>query len=124
VKILVAIKRVADPDNANKVRIGAGGQKIDTGNLEWKLNPFDEYALEAALRLNEDGKAPKVRLGEVIVVSLGPKEVETNLRSALATGADRALRIEASDDLGEVHGSRCELRATNIGTILAIRMAA
>jgi electron transfer flavoprotein beta subunit len=99
VKILVPIKRVADPDNANKVRIGAGGQKIDTGNLEWKLNPFDEYALEAALRLNEDGKAPKTRLGEVIVVSLGPKEVETNLRSALATGADRALRIDATDEL-------------------------
>jgi len=98
VKILVPIKRVADPDNANKVRIGAGGQKIDTGNLEWKLNPFDEYALEAALRLNEDGKAPKARLGEVVVVSLGPKEVETNLRSALATGAERALRIDASDD--------------------------
>lgn len=97
-KILVPIKRVADPDNANKVRIGAGGQKIETGNLEWKLNPFDEYALEAALRLNEDGKAPKQRLGEVVVVSLGPKEVETNLRSALATGADRALRIEANDD--------------------------
>jgi electron transfer flavoprotein beta subunit len=98
VKILVPIKRVADPDNANKVRIGAGGQKIETGNLEWKLNPFDEYALEAALRLNEDGKAPKQRLGEVVVVSLGPKEVETNLRSALATGADRALRIDANDD--------------------------
>ena len=97
-KILVPIKRVADPDNANKVRIGAGGQKIETGNLEWKLNPFDEYALEAALRLNEDGKAPKQRLGETVVVSLGPKEIEPNLRSALATGADRALRIEATDD--------------------------
>jgi electron transfer flavoprotein beta subunit len=98
VKILVALKRVADPDNANKVRIAAGGERIDTGNLEWKLNPFDEYALEAALRLTEDGKAPKQRLGEVVAVSLGPKEVETNLRSALATGADRALRIEADDD--------------------------
>lgn len=97
-KILVALKRVADPDNANKVRIAAGGDKVETGNLEWKLNPFDEYALEAALRLTEDGKAPKQRLGEVVAVSLGPKEVETNLRSALATGADRAIRIEASDD--------------------------
>src|SRR5687767_7519784 len=48
VKILVALKRVADPDNANKVRIVAGGERVDTGNLEWKLNPFDEYALEAA----------------------------------------------------------------------------
>jgi electron transfer flavoprotein beta subunit len=98
VKILVALKRVADPDNANKVRISAGGERIETGNLEWKLNPFDEYALEAALRLTEDGKAPKQRLGEVVAVSLGPKEVETTLRSALATGADRALRIEAEDD--------------------------
>jgi len=98
VKILVALKRVADPDNANKVRIGAGGQKIDTGNLEWKLNPFDEYALEAALRLTEDGKAPKQRLGEVVAVTLGPKEVETSLRSALATGADRAVRVEATDE--------------------------
>lgn len=97
-KILVALKRVADPDNANKVRIAAGGERIDTGNLEWKLNPFDEYALEAALRLTEDGKAPKQRLGEVVAVSLGPKEVETNLRSALATGADRAIRVEADDD--------------------------
>ncbi len=97
-KILVALKRVADPDNANKVRIVAGGEKVDTGNLEWKLNPFDEYALEAALRLTEDGKTPKQRAGEVVIVSLGPKEVETNLRSALATGADRAIRIDAEDD--------------------------
>lgn len=97
-KILVALKRVADPDNANKVRIVGGGEKVDTGNLEWKLNPFDEYALEASLRLTEDGKAPKQRLGEVVAVTLGPKEVDTNLRSALATGADRAIRVEAEDD--------------------------
>ena len=97
-KILVALKRVADPDNANKVRISAGAERVDTGNLEWKLNPFDEYALEAALRLTEDGKAPKQRLGEVVAVTLGPKEAETSLRSALATGADRAVRIEAEDD--------------------------
>ena len=97
-KILVALKRVADPDNANKVRIAPGGERVDTGNLEWKLNPFDEYALEAALRLTEDGKAPKARLGEVVAVTLGPKEAETSLRSALATGADRAIRIEAEDD--------------------------
>jgi electron transfer flavoprotein beta subunit len=98
VKILVALKRVADPDNANKVRISAGAERVDTGNLEWKLNPFDEYALEAALRLTEDGKAPKQRLGEVVAVTLGPKEADTNLRSALATGADRAIRIEADDE--------------------------
>jgi electron transfer flavoprotein beta subunit len=98
VKILVPLKRVADPDNANKVKIPASGDRIDTGSLEWKLNPFDEYALEAALRLTEDGKAPKQRAGEVVIVTLGPKEADSSLRSALATGAERALRIDASDD--------------------------
>lgn len=95
-KILVVLKRVADPDNANKIKISEKG--VDTSGLEWKLNPFDEYALETALRLTEDGKAPKVRLGEVVAVTLGPKEAETQLRSALATGADRAVRIDATDD--------------------------
>lgn len=97
-KILVALKRVADPDNANKVKIPASGDKVDTTGLEWKPNPFDEYALEAALRLTENGATPKVRAGEVIVVTFGPKETETTLRGALATGADRAIRIDAGDD--------------------------
>lgn len=97
-KILVALKRVADPDNANKVKIPASGDKIETTGLEWKPNPFDEYALEAALRLTEDGKAPKVRVGEVIVVTFGPKETEQTLRAALATGADRAIRVDVTDD--------------------------
>lgn len=96
-KILVPIKRVADPDNANRVRIAADGSAVDSSHLEWKLNPFDEYALEAALRLTENGKTPKKREGEVVVVTLGPKETETNLRAALATGADRAVRVEAAD---------------------------
>ncbi len=98
VKILVALKRVADPDNANKVKIPADGSKVDTAGLEWKPNPFDDYALETALRLTEDGKSNKVRKGEVVVVSFGPKEVETTLRSALATGADRAIRVECTDE--------------------------
>lgn len=93
-KILVPIKRVADPDNANKIKVTPS--QVDTAGLEWKLNPFDEYALEAALRLTEDG-AKKVRDGEVVVVTLGPKEAETQLRSALATGADRAIRVDADD---------------------------
>ena len=96
-KVLVALKRVADPDNANKVKVSPAGDAVDTTGLEWKTNPFDEYALEAALRLTENGKAPKKREGEVVVVTLAPKEGETMLRAALATGADRAIRIEASD---------------------------
>ncbi len=95
-KVLVALKRVADPDNANKVKV-TDGKSVETTGLEWKINPFDEYALEAALRLTEDGANPKVREGEVVVVTLGPKETEAQLRSALATGADRAIRIEADD---------------------------
>jgi electron transfer flavoprotein beta subunit len=98
VKILVALKRVADPDNANKIKIPASGEKIETTGLEWKPNPFDEYALETALRLTEDGKTPKVRAGEVVVVTFGAKDTETTLRAALATGADRAYRVDATDD--------------------------
>ena len=97
-KILVPLKRVADPDNANKVKIPAAGDKVETTGLEWKPNPFDEYALESALRLTEDGKAPKVRAGEVVVVTFGPKETEQTLRAALATGADRAIRVDVTDD--------------------------
>lgn len=97
-KILVALKRVADPDNANKVKIPPSGDKVDTTGLEWKPNPFDEYALEAALRLTENGQTPKVRAGEVVVVTFGPKETETTLRASLATGADRAIRVDVTDD--------------------------
>lgn len=96
-KILVPLKRVADPDNANKIKISAAG-KIDTTGLEWKPNPFDEYAVETALRLTENGTSPKTRMGEVIVVTFGPKEAETTLRAALATGADRAIRVDTTDD--------------------------
>ncbi len=95
-KILVPLKRVSDPDNANKIKINGG--KVETTGLEWKPNPFDEYAVETALRLTENGANPKARLGEVLVVSFGPKEVETTLRAALATGADRAIRVDATDD--------------------------
>ncbi len=95
-KILVPLKRVADPDNANKVKVNAG--KLETTGLEWKPNPFDEYAVETALRLTENGANPKARVGEVVVVTFGPKETETTLRGALATGADRAIRVDATDD--------------------------
>jgi electron transfer flavoprotein beta subunit len=95
-KILVPLKRVADPDNANKVKVAGG--KVDTAGLENKPNPFDEYAVETALRLTENGTNTKARLGEVVVVTFGPKDCETTLRAALATGADRAIRVDATDD--------------------------
>jgi electron transfer flavoprotein beta subunit len=96
VKVLVPLKRVPDPDRANQLR--AVGDRVDTDGIPWKTNPFDEYALEAALRLTENGKTPKTRLGEVVVVTLGPKDAESTLRAALAAGASRAIRVEATDD--------------------------
>jgi len=98
-KILVPLKQVADPDNADRVRICADGSRLDDSALERQVNPFDEYALEAALRLTEDAREPRKRLGEVIAVTLGPTDTETMLRGALATGADRAIRVNATDDI-------------------------
>ncbi|MGH7293769.1 MAG: electron transfer flavoprotein subunit beta/FixA family protein, partial [Polyangiaceae bacterium] len=96
-KILVAVKRVADPDNLNKIKLSAQG-KVDATGLEPKASPYDEYALETALRLTENGANTKARLGEVVAVTFGPKEVEQMLRAMLGTGADRAIRVDATDD--------------------------
>jgi len=96
VKILVPVKRVSDPDNANKVKVAPDGAAVSSEGLEWKPNPFDEYAVEAALRLNEN--APKnEKLGEVVVISFGPAEVAQTLRQTLAMGADRGILVAAED---------------------------
>lgn len=94
-KILVPLKRVADPEQAAQLQERDG--ELDPSGLEAVMNPFDLHALEAALRLTEDGREPRSRRGEVLVVTLGPATTEPRLRNALATGADRALRIEAED---------------------------
>lgn len=108
-KILVPVKRVADPDNANKVKISPDGKRVISDGLEWKLNPFDEYAVEAALRLTENGASGE-RTGEVVVVSLGPDDVQTTLRQPLAMGADRGILVRAQDT---------ELDATLVAKALA-----
>jgi electron transfer flavoprotein beta subunit len=96
VKILVPVKRVSDPDNANKVKVAADGKTVTTEGLEWKPNPFDEYAVETALRLNENAKGTD-KLGETVVVTFGPKDAAQTLRQALAMGADRGILVEADD---------------------------
>jgi electron transfer flavoprotein beta subunit len=96
VKILVPVKRVADPDNANKVKVSADGSSAQTTGLEWKPNPFDEYAVEAALRLAENAKTGE-KLAEVVVVSLGPSDAVQTLRQPLAMGADRAILVQCDD---------------------------
>ena len=96
-KILVPVKRVADPDNANKMKVSPDGTKVTSEGLEWKLNPFDEYAVESALRLNEKGGTNE-KLGETVLVSLANADVAQTLRQALAMGADRAILVAAEDD--------------------------
>lgn len=96
-KILVSLKRTADPDNANKVKVAPGGVKIVTDGLENKLNPFDEYAVETALRLVENGKV-RIAGDAVTVVSFGPKETTTNIRQALAMGADSGALFLSDDE--------------------------
>lgn len=95
-KILVPLKRVADPDNANKIKISDDGTAVTSEGLEWKPNPFDEYAVEAALRLNENA-AKNEKLGETVVMTIGPADVMQTLRQALAMGSDRGILIKAED---------------------------
>lgn len=95
-KILVPVKRVADPNNANKMKVSADGKQVVSGDLPWAINPFDEYALEAALRLLENG-ATGERTGELVIVSLGVDDVQTTMRQALAMGADRGIHLKADE---------------------------
>lgn len=97
VKILVPCKRVSDPDNANKVKAAPDGSGIVTDGLEFKPNPFDDWAVETALRLTEDASKNE-RNGEIIVASLGPAETNATIRQFLAMGADRAVLVEADDN--------------------------
>ncbi len=85
-KIVVCIKQV--PDTATQVKIGAGGKAIDTAGITWIVSPYDEFAVEEALRIKE-----KRGQGEVIAVSLGPDRAKEALRSALAMGCDRAIHL-------------------------------
>jgi electron transfer flavoprotein beta subunit len=96
VKILVPVKRVADPNNANKMKVSADGKQVVSGDLPWAINPFDEYALEAALRLLENG-ATGERAGEIVIVSLGVDDVQTTMRQALAMGADRGIHVKCDE---------------------------
>lgn len=86
-KALVAVKRVVDYNV--KVRVKADGSDVDIGNVKMSMNPFDEIAVEEAVRLKEAGK-----LSEIVAVSIGGKKSEDTLRTALAMGADRAVHIE------------------------------
>ena len=92
-KILCPIKRVPDPELKTKIKDG----EIDLSNASWVVNTFDEYAVEAALRLVENADSGD-RHGEVVVLTIGPEDSAQQLRSALAMGADRAIHIAGEDE--------------------------
>ncbi|MEA1652838.1 electron transfer flavoprotein subunit beta/FixA family protein [Nitrospirillum sp. BR 11164] len=86
-KVLVAVKRVIDYNV--KVRVKPDESGVDLGNVKMSMNPFDEIAVEEAVRLKEAGKAT-----EIVVVSVGPSQAQETLRTALAMGADRAILVQ------------------------------
>ncbi|NBS23680.1 MAG: electron transfer flavoprotein subunit beta/FixA family protein [Altererythrobacter sp.] len=89
-KILVPVKRVIDYNV--KPRVKADGSGVDLANVKMSMNPFDEIAVEEAIRIKEAGKAE-----EIIAVSVGPAKAQETLRTALAMGADRAILVEVED---------------------------
>ncbi|MDO7587754.1 MAG: electron transfer flavoprotein subunit beta/FixA family protein, partial [Planktomarina temperata] len=91
-KVLVPVKRVIDYNV--KVRVKADGSGVDLANVKMSMNPFDEIAVEQAIRLKEAGQAD-----EVVAVSIGVKQNQETLRTALAMGADRAILVVATEDV-------------------------
>lgn len=91
-KILVPVKRVVDYNV--KVRVKADGSGVETANVKMSMNPFDEIAVEEAVRLKEKGVAE-----EVVVVSMGVSQCQETIRTALAMGGDRGILVETSDEL-------------------------
>jgi electron transfer flavoprotein beta subunit len=91
-KVLVAVKRVVDFNV--KVRVKSDGTGVDIANVKMSMNPFDEIAVEEAVRLKEKGAVT-----EVVAVSCGPTQCQETLRTAMAIGADRAILVETTEEL-------------------------
>lgn len=120
-KIAVCIKRV--PDTEARIKIGADGKTIDESGVKFVLNPYDEFAVEEALRLKE-----KAGAGEVVVVALGGDTTQETMRTALAMGADRGvlLKVDALplDPFPVASALADELRAGGFDLILCGKIAA
>lgn len=102
-KVLVAVKRVVDYNV--KIRVKGDGTGVELANVKMSMNPFDEIAVEEAIRLKEAGKVT-----EIVAVSVGPAQAQETLRTALAMGADRAILVK-SDELVEPLGVAKILKA-------------
>ena len=91
-KILVPVKRVVDYNV--KVRVKSDGTGVDLANVKMSMNPFDEIAVEEAIRLKEKGIAT-----EIVAVSIGPQQAQETIRTALAMGADRGILVKAEGEI-------------------------
>jgi len=91
-KVLVAVKRVIDYNVKPRVKMDGSG--VDLANVKMSMNPFDEIAVEEAIRLREKGAA-----SEIVAVSIGPAKAQETLRTALAMGADRAVLVQTEDEV-------------------------
>ena len=118
-KVLVPVKRVVDYNV--KIRVKADGSGVELANVKMSMNPFDEIAVEEAIRLKEAGKAE-----EIVVVSIGPAQAAETLRTALAMGADRAILVkvdEAVEPLGVAKVLKGVAEAENPGLIILGKQA-
>lgn len=95
-KIVVCIKQV--PDTETRIKIGSDGRSIDRSEVEWVVNPYDEYAVEEALQVKE-----RTGEGEVVILSVGGGGATTAIRSCLAMGADTGILIKADIPFGDAH---------------------
>ncbi len=98
-KILVGLKRAVDYNV--RVRVKSDGSGVETDGVKMSINPFDEIALEEALRIRDRGEA-----SEIIVLSIGPAEAQQQLRTGLAMGADRAILVETADSIDPLSRAR------------------
>ena len=118
-KVLVPVKRVVDANV--KVRVKADGSAVELANVKMAMNPFDEIAVEEAIRLKEAGKVE-----EIVVVSIGPQQAQETLRTALAMGADRAILVktdEAVEPLGVAKVLKGVVEAEQPGLVIAGKQA-
>ena len=120
-KIGVLLKQV--PATDSRIRIAGPSTGIATDDIKWEINPYDEYALEAALRLKDEGKAT-----EVLILSVGGADAEARIRDGLARGADSAVRLDdpsfaGSDSLGIARILAAAAKAEGVGLLLAGKQA-
>jgi electron transfer flavoprotein beta subunit len=118
-KIAVCLKRV--PDTTTKIVVGADGKSIDENGVKFVPNPYDEFAIEEALKLKEAAGA-----GEVVVISLGTEAAQETLRTALAMGADRAVLLQSAapaDGLEAARALAAELKGGGYDLILFGKLA-